>query len=419
MGVKDSILNPHGKLGFIVPDKFMRADYGIELRRLIAQRGALDRVIDFGHAQVFDGVTTYTCLLFLSGGHERDFYAGVNSYFLDPQVFLRDIKMEAHPAATLTEDTWSLSDSLESKILNKIDSLGTALPKITKLLVTGVKTGANHIFIFKLVENKGSTCLVRQDEGEDLAELEGDILFPYWKAESMKRYYQKPAHRLLLYPYRLVDGKTKLIPQSEMEKNYPLTWSYLNKYKTALESRQKGRLKGVSWYGLSFASDLRMFLAQKIVTPTLATHNSFTIDRNNHFFPQGAGGGCGIVPAPEQSALYIIGIANSSLISFYFHHISSRFQGGFFAYEPRYLTRIPIKTLNNEDPVDKAHHDSMVFLVEQMLSLHKQLPQAQTPHEKTALQRRIEATDGQIDALVYELYGLTQEEIGIVEAAGR
>jgi hypothetical protein len=47
----------------------------------------------------------------------------------------------------------------------------------------------------------------------------------------------------------------------------------------------------------------------------------------------------------------------------------------------------------------------MALLVEQMLSLHKQLPEAGTPHEKTALQRRIEATDGQIDALVYELYG--------------
>ena len=57
----------------------------------------------------------------------------------------------------------------------------------------------------------------------------------------------------------------------------------------------------------------------------------------------------------------------------------------------------------------------MVSLVERMLVLHKQLPQAGTPHEKTALQRCIEATDGQIDALVYELYGLTEEEIGIVE----
>jgi hypothetical protein len=50
-----------------------------------------------------------------------------------------------------------------------------------------------------------------------------------------------------------------------------------------------------------------------------------------------------------------------------------------------------------------------------MLSLHKQLPEARTPHEQTALQRQIEATDRQIDALVYELYGLTEEEIGIVE----
>ena len=82
--------------------------------------------------------------------------------------------------------------------------------------------------------------------------------------------------------------------------------------------------------------------------------------------------------------------------------------------EPSFYLSIDFSNL-----ADVARHDRMVSLVEQMLALHKQLPQAQTPHEKTALQRRIEATDGQIDALVYELYGLTQEEIGIVEAAGR
>ena len=70
-------------------------------------------------------------------------------------------------------------------------------------------------------------------------------------------------------------------------------------------------------------------------------------------------------------------------------------------------------------PEDVARHDSHGPLVEMMPALHKQLPEASTPHEKTALQRRIEATDGQIDALVYELYGLTEEEIGIVEATGR
>ena len=57
----------------------------------------------------------------------------------------------------------------------------------------------------------------------------------------------------------------------------------------------------------------------------------------------------------------------------------------------------------------------MVQLVEQMYSLKKQLAVANTGHEKTAFQRQIDATDRQIDKLVYELYGLTDEEIAIVE----
>lgn len=53
--------------------------------------------------------------------------------------------------------------------------------------------------------------------------------------------------------------------------------------------------------------------------------------------------------------------------------------------------------------------------VEQMLLLNKQLTSAKTDHEKTSLQRQIDATDKQIDELVYELYGLTEEEKRIVE----
>lgn len=64
---------------------------------------------------------------------------------------------------------------------------------------------------------------------------------------------------------------------------------------------------------------------------------------------------------------------------------------------------------------DKARHDRTVSLVEQMLSLNKQLQTAKTDHEKTSLQRQIEFTDRQIDQLVYELYGLSEDEIRIVE----
>lgn len=67
------------------------------------------------------------------------------------------------------------------------------------------------------------------------------------------------------------------------------------------------------------------------------------------------------------------------------------------------------------DPTDKSRHKKMIGLVEQILSLNKQLAAAKTDNEKISLQRQIDATDRQIDQLVYELYGLKEEEIRIVK----
>ena len=74
-----------------------------------------------------------------------------------------------------------------------------------------------------------------------------------------------------------------------------------------------------------------------------------------------------------------------------------------------------MRTIDFSDPADKTRHDWMVQMVEQVLSLNKQIVAVKTGHEKTALQRQIDVTDRQIDQLVDELYGLTDEEIGIVE----
>ena len=81
-----------------------------------------------------------------------------------------------------------------------------------------------------------------------------------------------------------------------------------------------------------------------------------------------------------------------------------------------YLERLPIRVINFSDPAEKAAHDKMVALVERMLALHQR--SARTPQEKEMIQREIESTDGAIDALVYELYGLSPEEIAIVEGKG-
>ncbi len=84
-----------------------------------------------------------------------------------------------------------------------------------------------------------------------------------------------------------------------------------------------------------------------------------------------------------------------------------------------YLNPFPIPTIDFSDPADKARHDRMVALVEQMLELHKRQHEASSEADRELYQRQIDATDRQIDTLVYELYGLTEEEIKIVEGEKR
>ncbi len=113
---------------------------------------------------------------------------------------------------------------------------------------------------------------------------------------------------------------------------------------------------------------------------------------------------------------YFLGILNSKLLQSVFQLQNPQMVGKVFAeIKVIYVERLPIHIINFDRPEDKARHDSMVGLVEQMLALNKQLAVAKTAHEKTALQRQIDATDNRIDNLVYDLYGLSDEEIKIVE----
>jgi hypothetical protein len=106
---------------------------------------------------------------------------------------------------------------------------------------------------------------------------------------------------------------------------------------------------------------------------------------------------------------YLLAILASSLINFWcINYLADDMNQS-------YLEKIPIHLANLNNYSDKARHDRMVSLVEQMLSLNKQLQTAKTDHEKTSLQRQIDVTDRQIDLLVYELYGLMEDEIKIVE----
>ena len=115
------------------------------------------------------------------------------------------------------------------------------------------------------------------------------------------------------------------------------------------------------------------------------------------------------------SIKYLVGILNSRFLSFIYPLVSNKIVAGTFPrLTVRDIKKLPIPELT---PNNNQNHDKIVALVEKMLALHQQLSAAKTPQDTTLLQRQIAATDHQIDQLVYQLYGLTDEEIALVESS--
>ena len=91
--------------------------------------------------------------------------------------------------------------------------------------------------------------------------------------------------------------------------------------------------------------------------------------------------------------------------------------GGYLSINKSQLETLPIRVLDLEQAKERRQHSRVVALVKQRMTLQRESASAKTTHERTAQARQIEATDGEIDRLVYELYGLSDEEIRIVEEA--
>jgi len=115
------------------------------------------------------------------------------------------------------------------------------------------------------------------------------------------------------------------------------------------------------------------------------------------------------------SASYLAGILSSKLIAFFIRGYYDEASDAFPQIKVGQLKELPIRAIDPENPKDVARHDKMVTLVERMLELHQKLTGATIADDKQLYQRQIESTDQQIDALVYELYGLTEEEIAVVK----
>jgi hypothetical protein len=200
-----------------------------------------------------------------------------------------------------------------------------------------------------------------------------------------------------------------------LKKNYPLGYSYLAEFQSELkEIRTRQKTNSKYWYSCHRSRDMNIFEGERIVTPEISFGCNMTISPAGIYHNTKV---YSIVPKKErpENIKYWIGLLNSRILWWYLTKTGYVLRGGYFVFKTNYLKPFPIHTIDFSNPSDVAHHDLIVSLVEKMLDLHNQFASSKMEHEKTMLSRQIQATDAQIDTLVYELYGLTEEEITIVE----
>lgn len=411
------LLSTRGRLGFILPNKFFTADYGKNLRAFLASRKAVQTVIDFGDSQVFAGASTYTCLLFLGREPQKTLSYLKASADSSAMNYCEGSVVEVDQA-DLDEEPWSFLSSTSSKLLRKFNGF----PSLGDLceIERGLETGCDDVFFLRVClggETQSKLLVISKACSEPFKLEKTAVRFLVKGSADIQRYAIK-SDRALVFPYRHTDGKPVLIEAESFARDLPLAWKYLNNNSQRLKQRGK-----TEWYAFRRRNyDLRDGVP-RILVPSIGKRVSAAIDPEGSYHFVGSGGGGGgsyglIVKSTTRHSIYcILGMLNSKLVDWLAKLANSRFGGGYYSFNRQYIEPIPIRPIDFESPRDKTCHDRMVSQVERMLDLHQRLSDAKTPTDKTRLQRQIDATDQEIDRLVYDLYGLTEDEIKIVEAA--
>lgn len=159
---------------------------------------------------------------------------------------------------------------------------------------------------------------------------------------------------------------------------------------------------------LMYFSDEKKILAPKILLRRTSDTIRVSYDDKSHY-PQNS---LFIVTSKKFDLKYLISLLNSKLFDYIYKKKCPQVGKIFAEVKPSIIKELPIKEIN---PNNKQIQDTLVSLVDRMLTLNKELPLAKTPNDKTRIERQLSATDKEIDNLIYELYGLTEEEIKIVE----
>lgn len=394
------ILKQGGLLGFICPTNFMKRQHGQGLRRFLQQNCKILKIVDFEHYPVFEEALNYTGIFIF-----EKLSPPANHYieYIPRQVDEKPIFLKQ---SNLDGQGWAIREEKAQKVIDKIkEQANPPLSKLVESISEGIVTGLNQIY------------LLTQERANKLG-LEAQLLKPAIRGKEIQRYFLPLPHNTVIYPYRNIKGDSVVIPEEELKNHYPVAWEYLNSKRKFLSGRDYFNKSAKTWYEIWCERAFRQQEVDKIVVRELSPSNQFAYCDRNTFYMDTV---CGIIPKDKNLGrlLYLLGLLNSTLLEFVYKQTTVPKAGGFYIYKTMFLKNLPIRHIDFNNPADKKRHDDLVALVDRMLGLNKRFAPIRNTAcaEQEELLRQIKQTDQEIDNLVYDLYGLTEEEKKIVEEA--
>jgi len=371
------LLKTEGILCFITSNSYIKADYGKPLRQYIATRAPVCQLLNIEDSQVFESaiinvaiiigikdLETEKVLLTNSACENKDF-----RFFVSECAFFID-------GNALQQSTWTLAEQSVINVKNKISKNGTSLEDLKTFIRLGLATGANEAF------------LLNRHEAENMIQKDlrnKEIIKPVLRGRDIDRYILPKASMFLILAQNGVN-----IPE------YRIVYNHLDKFGTAFKKRGA---KGQNWWNLRACSFYDKFKKPKIVWIELTDRARFTFCEDEIYVLNSA---YFMIPPKGMGVKYLTAVLNSKCITFFFKQIAATSGMGTTRWINAYVKQFPIPTATSTQQLE------IEAIVTRIIAL-----------KKRDLEADVSDLEAVIDRMVYELYGLTEEEIKIVEGESK
>jgi len=383
------LLREAGVLSYICSNKYFRAGYGEKLRGFLTSQTTLQQLIDFGDAPVFTAIA-YPSIIVASKTPAKAHQVRMLNWEMGPPIaeFAEIFEQNSGTIeqSKLDSKGWQLERPEVLRLLAKLRKAGKPLGEyVNGNIYMGIKTGLNEAFV---VDRATKERLIAEHASS------AEILKPFLRGRDVKRWRTEFAEQYLIkiessenrtHPW---SEKNEITAESIFKQTYPAIHHHFQQFRNGLITRTD---QGKYFWELRSCVYWSHFSMTKIIYPDIYEHQSFAIDNIGLF----SGNTSYFIPTAD---IWLCGLFNSQTVEWFYSNVSNKVRGGYLRAFTDYMKQIPIPVTTS---VERIHIEE---ILDRILTFKRADPHAD-----------VSALEAKIDRLVYQLYGLTEAEIALVE----